>query len=63
MSAWLPTPRSNCLHPEPLTASRPAPARTGSKGSFIYKMITTTDPKVLGIMYLVTAFAFFLMVA
>ncbi|MBM4494308.1 cytochrome ubiquinol oxidase subunit I, partial [Rhodococcus hoagii] len=43
-----------------MTASRPAPARTGSKGSFIYKMITTTDPKVLGIMYLVTAFAFFL---
>ncbi|BCN45737.1 cytochrome c oxidase subunit 1 [Prescottella equi] len=46
--------------PRTLTASRPAPARTGSKGSFIYKMITTTDPKVLGIMYLVTAFAFFL---
>ncbi|NKR94489.1 cytochrome c oxidase subunit I [Rhodococcus hoagii] len=46
--------------PRTLTASRPAPARTGPKGSFIYKMITTTDPKVLGIMYLVTAFAFFL---
>ncbi len=43
-----------------LTPSRPAPARRGVKGSFIYKMITTTDPKVLGVMYLVTAFAFFL---
>ncbi|MFD1813221.1 cbb3-type cytochrome c oxidase subunit I, partial [Rhodococcus gannanensis] len=43
-----------------LTAKRPFPARLGPKGSFIYKMITTTDPKVLGIMYMVTSFAFFL---
>ena len=34
--------------------------RQGPKGSFIYKMITTTDPKVLGIMYMVTSFSFFL---
>ncbi|MCA1005868.1 cytochrome c oxidase subunit I [Rhodococcus hoagii] len=53
-------PEIELAPPRTLTASRPAPARTGSKGSFIYKMITTTDPKVLGIMYLVTAFAFFL---
>ncbi|WP_438804744.1 cbb3-type cytochrome c oxidase subunit I, partial [Nocardia otitidiscaviarum] len=32
----------------------------GPKGSFIYKMVTTTDPKVLGVMYLVTAMSFFL---
>ncbi|ORM37201.1 cytochrome c oxidase subunit I [Williamsia sp. 1135] len=39
---------------------RPFPARTGPKGSFIYKMITTTDHKTLGVMYLVVCFAFFL---
>ncbi|MDI9938896.1 cytochrome c oxidase subunit I [Rhodococcus sp. IEGM 1351] len=44
----------------PPVAARPYPARTAPKGSFVYKMITTTDPKVLGIMYLVTSFAFFL---
>ncbi|WP_433665469.1 aa3-type cytochrome oxidase subunit I [Nocardia sp. CA-128927] len=31
----------------------------GPKGSYIWKMITTTDPKVLGVMYLVTAMTFF----
>ncbi|MFJ4650638.1 cytochrome c oxidase subunit I [Nocardia sp. NPDC088792] len=41
-------------------AARPYPQRTGPKGSFIYKMVTTTDPKVLGVMYLVTAMSFFL---
>ena len=41
-------------------ARRPFPARLGPKGSFVYKMITTTDPKVLGVMYLVTSIAFFL---
>ncbi|PYE13797.1 cytochrome c/quinol oxidase subunit I, partial [Williamsia limnetica] len=39
---------------------RPYPERTGPKGSFIYKMLTTTDHKMLGIMYLVACFAFFL---
>ena len=39
---------------------RPYPERTGAKGSFIYKMLTTTDHKMLGIMYLVACFAFFL---
>ena len=43
-----------------IAAARPYPARLGPKGSFIYKMITTTDPKVLGIMYMVTSFAFFI---
>ncbi|MCP9623663.1 cbb3-type cytochrome c oxidase subunit I, partial [Nocardia otitidiscaviarum] len=41
-------------------AARPYPPRVGPKGSFIYKMVTTTDPKVLGVMYLVTAMSFFL---
>ncbi|MXQ78743.1 cytochrome ubiquinol oxidase subunit I, partial [Rhodococcus rhodochrous] len=43
-----------------IAAARPYPPRQGPKGSFIYKMITTTDPKMLGIMYMVTSFAFFL---
>ncbi|MEV0463383.1 cytochrome c oxidase subunit I [Nocardia tengchongensis] len=41
-------------------AARPYPQRTGPKGSFIFKMVTTTDPKVLGVMYLVTAMSFFM---
>ncbi|WP_019203903.1 cytochrome c oxidase subunit I [Tsukamurella sp. 1534] len=43
-----------------MTAERPYPQRTGPKGSFIYKLVTTTDHKTLGIMYIVTCFAFFL---
>ncbi|WP_305092068.1 cytochrome c oxidase subunit I [Prescottella sp. R16] len=46
--------------PVPEITARPYPPRQGPKGSFIHKMVTTTDPKVLGIMYLVTSFAFFL---
>ncbi|QIS21849.1 aa3-type cytochrome oxidase subunit I [Nocardia terpenica] len=51
------------VEPQPvpkLEATRPYPQRLGPKGSFIYKMVTTTDPKVLGVMYLVTAMSFFL---
>lgn len=39
-----------------LRASRPFPARIGSKGNFIYRVITTTDHKLIGIMYLVACF-------
>ncbi|MET9488506.1 cytochrome c oxidase subunit I [Nocardia sp. NPDC006630] len=47
--------------PDPgLEAARPYPARLGPKGSFIYKAVTTTDPKVLGVMYITTAISFFL---
>ena len=42
-----------------LEASRPFPARTGPKGNLIYKMITTTDHKLIGIMYCVACFVFF----
>ncbi|MEO6880732.1 MAG: cbb3-type cytochrome c oxidase subunit I, partial [Mycobacteriaceae bacterium] len=45
--------------PEPV-ATRPFPAREAKKGSFIRKMIHTTDPKVIGLMYLVTSFGFFM---
>jgi len=42
------------------TATRPYPARGGPKGSFVWKMVTTTDPKVIGILYLSTTTAFFM---
>ncbi|MEV0293836.1 cytochrome c oxidase subunit I [Nocardia sp. NPDC050710] len=41
-------------------AERPFPRRVGPKGTFIYKLVTTTDPKMLGTMYLVTSMSFFL---
>src|SRR5690606_19531790 len=46
--------------PQGVEATRPFPARLGPKGSFIYKAVTTTDAKVLGVMYLTTSMAFFL---
>src|ERR1700739_1134262 len=42
-----------------LRASRPFPERTGPKGSLIYRLITTTDHKVIGMMYVVACFTFF----
>ena len=42
-----------------LEASRPYPARTGPKGNLIYKVITTTDHKLIGIMYVIACFTFF----
>ncbi|MEV6774436.1 cytochrome c oxidase subunit I [Nocardia sp. NPDC051030] len=54
MTAVAPKPEAG------LEATRPYPPRLGPKGSFIYKLVTTTDPKVLGVMYLVTAISFFL---
>ncbi len=42
-----------------LEATRPFPARTGPKGNLFYKVITTTDHKLIGIMYVVTCFIFF----
>nr|WP_169917971.1 cytochrome c oxidase subunit I [Rhodococcus zopfii] len=41
-------------------ATRPTPARYHLKGSVLYKLITTTDPKTLGVMYIATSFTFFL---
>ncbi|PQD99122.1 cytochrome ubiquinol oxidase subunit I, partial [Mycobacterium sp. EPG1] len=43
-----------------LEPRRPFPARLGPKGNLLYKLITTTDHKLIGIMYIVTCFAFFL---
>ncbi len=38
-----------------LEARRPFPARTGPTGSLIYKVISTTDHKMIGIMYIAAA--------
>ncbi|WP_040508934.1 aa3-type cytochrome oxidase subunit I [Gordonia soli] len=39
---------------------RPFPERYQPKGSFLYKLITTTDHKLIGMMYITACFAFFL---
>ncbi|EGD56918.1 cytochrome c oxidase subunit I [Gordonia neofelifaecis NRRL B-59395] len=43
-----------------MEAERPYPARVQPKGSFFYKLITTTDHKLIGQMYITTCIAFFL---
>ena len=45
--------------PSPIV-SRPTPVRTTSRGSMLLDLLKTTDHKLIGKMYLVTAFAFFL---
>jgi cytochrome c oxidase subunit I len=45
--------------PQPI-ATRPNPARKTVKGSFLARMIRTTDPKQIGILYLTTSMAFFI---
>ncbi|QXC46825.1 aa3-type cytochrome oxidase subunit I [Rhodococcus qingshengii] len=41
--------------------ARPYTARNGPKGSALYQLVTTTDHKVIGKMYLVTSFGLFLL--
>ncbi|TWF93432.1 cytochrome c oxidase subunit I [Saccharopolyspora dendranthemae] len=45
--------------PQPI-ATRPYPVRKTVKGSFLARMFRTTDHKQIGILYLVTSIAFFL---
>ncbi|WP_156753810.1 aa3-type cytochrome oxidase subunit I [Actinokineospora pegani] len=45
--------------PQPI-ATRPYPARETAKGSYLLRLFSTTDHKQIGIMYLVTSFAFFM---
>ncbi|MBW0102152.1 cbb3-type cytochrome c oxidase subunit I, partial [Pseudonocardia sp. KRD291] len=45
--------------PKPIT-TRPHAARRSGKGSTLLKMLRTTDPKDIAILYLVTSFGFFL---
>ncbi len=42
-----------------LEAHRPYPPRLGPKGALVYKVISTTDHKMIGIMYMVACFIFF----
>ncbi|MET7995686.1 cytochrome c oxidase subunit I [Amycolatopsis sp. NPDC005232] len=41
-------------------ATRPYPARVAPKGTALLRLMRTTDHKQIGVMYLVTAFAFFM---
>ena len=45
--------------PRILTARRPFPDRVAGRGNQIYKLVTTTDHKLIGIMYCVACFIFF----
>ena len=45
--------------PAVLRVRRPYPPRTGPRGNLIYRMVTTTDHKLIGIMYMVACFVFF----
>jgi cytochrome c oxidase subunit 1 len=45
--------------PKPI-ATTPYPARETKRGSFVGRMLKTTDPKDIAILYLVTSFGFFL---
>jgi len=47
------------LAPQPVV-TRPYPVREAKKGSFVLQLIHTTDCKTVGLMYLVTSFAFFI---
>src|ERR1700730_18782481 len=42
-----------------LEARLPFPARLRPKGHLIYRLVTTTDHKLIGIMYIVACMAFF----
>jgi cytochrome c oxidase subunit 1 len=49
------------LAPKPVPVpTRRYPVRQARKGTFILKLLHTTDHKTIGMMYLVTSFAFFL---
>ncbi|MBE7188056.1 cytochrome c oxidase subunit I [Jatrophihabitans endophyticus] len=49
---------SDPFEPQPIVA-RPYPDAKSAKGSYFSQMLRTTDPKMIGRMYLVTSLAFF----
>ena len=57
--AWVIAPVSQPMSAL-LAPVRPFPPRRGAKGSFVYRVVTTTDPKLIGIMYTVTSIGFFM---
>ncbi len=40
-----------------LEPTRPFPPRRGRKGNLVYQLVTTTDHKVIGIMYMFACFS------
>ena len=50
---------SDCRRPQADHVA-PVPGAAAAKGSTLLKMLQTTDPKDIGILYLVTSFAFFM---
>src|SRR5690242_433762 len=50
---------AHAVAPPKLTPRRPFPARLGPRGTLVYRLVSTTDHKLIGIMYLVTCFGFF----
>jgi len=54
-----PTSAGSALVPTPIV-TRPFPATPASKGSMFLKVLQTTDHKLIGRMYLVTSFMFFM---
>lgn len=42
-----------------LRARRPFPGRLGPKGTLLYRLVATTDRKVIGIMYVATCYVLF----
>ena len=54
MTAVAPRPDQGVVAPE-----RPQPFGHGRKGSWAWEMLTTTDHKQLGIMYIIMSFSFF----
>src|SRR5580693_5627814 len=53
------TVTAQALSVAPLQPRRPFPARVGAKGTLLYRLVTTTDHKLIGIMYVVTCYALF----
>ncbi|HEX7658108.1 MAG TPA: cytochrome c oxidase subunit I, partial [Pseudonocardiaceae bacterium] len=47
------------LAPNPI-AARPFPVQRGLRGGVVLRVLRTTDPKMIGIMYLVSTYVFFL---
>src|SRR4051812_32782524 len=45
---------------QPTTIARPYPVQQAPKGSMFLQVLHTTDHKLIGRMYLVTSFAFFI---
>lgn len=45
---------------QPALPARPAPTGSGRKGSLAWRMLTTTDHKQLGIMYIIVSFVYFM---